>query len=259
MNEEKNIILDSLKDFFTLKMFKFSILPFILSIVILYMFFFWLIGIGLDGITADIQTTQTTIEDGVAHTQSESFKFEGSSILNFLMTYILKSWIASFLVYIIGAFAAIYASVFVAIIIIGFLTPFILKEVQLRHYRDIALSNSSNLLPTLISTLKYLAVMIALFILLIPLYFIPFLNMIAINIPLYYFFHKMLLLDVSSTICTSDEAKKIAFFSKNTLMIKTLMLYLISLIPFSIFFTSVLFVIYLGHTYFLEVKKIRVA
>lgn len=258
MNNEKNIILLSIKDLFSAKMLKFSILPFILSIIVLYALFFWLIGVGLDGIITNIETTQTTMQNGVLDTQSQSFTFEGSSIINFLVNYTLKSWIASFLIYIIGAFAAIYASVFVAVIIIGFLTPYILKELHLRHYNEITLSDGSNIIFTLFSTLKYLTIMIGLFILLIPFYFIPFLNIVAINLPLYYFFHKMLLLDVSSTICTNEEAKKIEFFNKNSLRVKTLVLYLISLIPFGIFFTSVLFIIYLGHTYFLEVKKLRV-
>jgi len=99
--------------------------------------------------------------------------------------------------------------------------------------------------------------MVLLFFLLIPFYFVPLLNIVAINIPLYYFFHKMLTFDVSSTICTKDEAKHISFFNKNNIRLKTLLLYLISLVPFAIFFGAIFFVIYLGHTYFLETKKIR--
>ncbi len=101
--------------------------------------------------------------------------------------------------------------------------------------------------------------MILLFILLIPFYFIPLVNIVAINIPLYYFFHKMLTFDVSSSICTKEEAKQIAFFNAKNLRVKTALLYLLSLVPFAIFFGAIFFIIYLGHTYFLEVKKIRVS
>ncbi|MCW8837888.1 MAG: hypothetical protein OQK11_04210, partial [Thiovulaceae bacterium] len=56
---------------------------------------------------------------------------------------------------------------------------------------------------------------------------------------------------------TKNEALEIAFKNKNKLRIKTLLLYLLSLIPFMIFFTTVFFVIYLGHTYFIETRKLR--
>ena len=95
------------------------------------------------------------------------------------------------------------------------------------------------------------------FIVFVPLYFIPLVNIVVFNFPLYYFFHKMITYDVSSTICTKDEAMKIKFFHATTLRLKTLALYLISLIPFVIFFAAVFFVIYLGHSYFLETKKLR--
>jgi len=54
-----------------------------------------------------------------------------------------------------------------------------------------------------------------------------------------------------------EEAKQIKYFNATTLRLKTLGLYLISLIPFVIFFAPVFYVIYLGHSYFLEVRKMR--
>ena len=125
------------------------------------------------------------------------------------------------------------------------------------HYRDIELIGHSNLISSILLTLKWLAVIIMLYFLLIPFYFIPLLNIIAFNFPLYYFFHNMLTHDISTNICTKEEDKQIRFFAKNELRIKTLLLYLISLIPFAIFFGAVFYVIYLGHTYFKEVKKLR--
>jgi hypothetical protein len=67
----------------------------------------------------------------------------------------------------------------------------------------------------------------------------------------------MITYDISSNIATAEEDKQIKFFSKNKLRVKTILLYLISLIPFTIFFGAIFYVIYLGHTYFQEVKKLR--
>lgn len=255
---EKNIVLLSIKDFLTPKMLKFAILPFIISLVVMYILFLIIAGIGIEQLgTLQVYSSQTTVQNGVPHTESLSAVLEDSAIIKFLMSYTITSWLATFLIYAIGGFLTIYISIFVAVIIIGFLTPFILRELQARHYKDTKMIGYGNLLYFVFLVIKWTLAMLALFILLIPFYFIPLLNIVALNIPLYYFFHKMLTLDVSSSICTTEEEKQINFFNANKLRMKTLALYLLSLIPFAVFFGAIFFVIYLGHTYFVEVKKIR--
>ncbi len=258
MSREIDILLLSLKDFFTFKMLKFAILPIIITLFIMYLLFFIGAGIGLEHLgSMEVQSTQTTIENGIPHTESFSAQLEGSAIIQFLMSYAITSWIATFLVYAIGGFLVIYASIFIAVIIIGFLTPYILKEVQIRHYKDVEMLGDSNIISGLFLLFKSTIIMLLLFILFIPFYFIPLINIIAFNLPLYYFFHKMMTFDIASNICTNEEDKKIRFFSKTSLRVKTFILYLISLVPFAIFFGAIFYVIYLGHTYFAEVKKLR--
>ncbi|MGE4396461.1 MAG: EI24 domain-containing protein [Sulfurimonas sp.] len=255
---EKEILFQSIKDFLTPKMLKYALLPFVISLIVMYIIFFVVAGMGVEQLgSMHVESSQTTIQDGIPHTQNIEAELEGSAIIKFLMSYTITSWLATFLIYVVGGFLTIYLSVFVAVIIIGFLTPLILKELRLRHYTEVDLIGHSNPLSAIFLAVKYFAVMVLLFFLLIPFYFVPLLNIVAINIPLYYFFHKMLTFDVSSTICTKDEAKQIAFFNKSNIRLKTLLLYLISLVPFAIFFGAIFFVIYLGHTYFLETKKIR--
>ena len=258
MMSEKDILVLSIKDFFTSKMLKYSILPFIITMLIMYILFFTLAGIGLESLgSMDVQTTETTIQNGVPHTDSFSAQLEGLSIIQFLMSYTITSWIATFLVYAIGGFFILYASIFIAVIVIGFLTPYVLKELRNRHYSDIELIGHSSLLGSIFLVIKWAFTMLLLFFLLIPFYFIPLLNIIAFNIPLYYFFHKMMIFDVSSNIATQEEDKKIRYFSSNKLRAKTLVLYLVSLVPFAIFFGAIFYIIYLGHTYFLEIRKVR--
>ena len=258
MNKETNILQLSLKDFFTKKMLKFSLLPLVFTLVFMYILFFTFAGIGLESLgTMDVQSTQTTIQDGVPHTDSFSAQLEGTAIIQFLMSYAITSWIASFLVYAVGGFLVLYLSIFVAVIVVGFLTPYILKEIQIRHYMDVEMLGHSNVLSGIFLILKSAFVMLLLFFLLIPFYFIPFVNIIAFNLPLYYFFHKMMIFDISSNICTKEEHKQIKYFNKNMLRTKTLVLYMVSLIPFAIFFGAIFYVIYLGHTYFVEVRKVR--
>ena len=258
MNEEKSVLTRSIRDLLTKKMLAYSIMPFIISVIILYILFFIVAGMGMDQFTTmDIQSTQTTIQNGIPHTESFQETLAGTGIMKFLMSSALTSWIASFFIYTIGGLFVLYISIFVAVLVIGFLTHTILKELQQRHYRDVEMIGYSNGVESLFLTLKWSIVMFLLFLVLTPLYFIPLVNIIAFNFPLYYFFHKMLTYDVSSAICTKEEAKKISFFHASTLRLKTLGLYMLSMIPFVVFFASVFYVIYLGHTYFIETKKLR--
>lgn len=257
MNEQ-NLFIKSIKDFLTPKMLKFSLLPIVVTIVLMYILFFVLAGIGAEHMgEMHIQAEQTTMQNGVPHTESLDAYLEGTALIQFLMSYAATAWIATFLIYAIGGFLTLYASIFIAILVIGFLTPYVLKELQKRHYQDVELIGYSNIATALLSTIKWAAIMLGLFILLIPFYFIPLINIVAFNFPLYYFFHKMLNYDISTNMNTKDEALEISFKNKSRLRIKTLLLYLLSLVPFVVFFTTVFFVIYLGHTYFLETRKLR--
>jgi len=241
MNDETSILSKSIKDLFTKKMLMYSIMPFVISMIILYILFFIVAGLGVDQLTTmDVQTTQTTIQNGIPHTESFQATLAGTGIMKFLMSSALTSWIATFLIYTIGGLMTLYASIFVALLVIGFLTHAILQEIHYRHYQDVAMIGHSNAIEGIFLTLKWMLVMIVLFFVFIPLYFIPIINIIAFNFPLYYFFHKMMTYDVSSVICTKEEAMKIKFFNANTLRLKTLGLYLVSLIPLSYFRIGVL-------------------
>jgi len=258
MDDETSILSKSIKDLFTSKMLQYSLLPFVLSMIILYTLFFIVAGMGIDQFTTlDINSTQTTIQNGIPHTDTFTATLQGTAIIKFLMSSALTSWIATFLVYTIGSFITLYFSIFVALLVIGFLTHAILKEIQIRHYEDVEMIGYSNPVEGIFLTLKWVLIMMVLFIVFVPLYFIPIINVVAFNFPLYYFFHKMMTYDVSSSICTKEEAMKISYFHGSTLRLKTLGLYLLSLIPFVIFFASVFYVIYLGHSYFIEVRKLR--
>lgn len=258
MNNRQNLLLLSTKDFLSTRMLKYSLAPFIISMIILYILFFMLAGIGLDSLgTLDVASTQMTMQNGVPHTESLNAQLQGSAIIQFLMGYAVTSWLASFLVYTIGSFLTLYVSIFVAILVVGFLTPFVLKELQKMHYQDVAMVGYSNIIEGTLLMLKWAFVMLLLFFVFIPLYFIPVINIIAFNFPLYYFFHKAITFDVASSICSREENKEIKYYNGNALRVKTLFLYLVSLIPFAVFFGAIFYVIYLGHTYFIEVKKIR--
>ncbi|RUM63860.1 MAG: hypothetical protein DSZ04_03890 [Sulfurimonas sp.] len=258
MNSENSTLALALKDLFTGTMIKYSLLPFIFSMLILYVLFFVIAGIGLDSLgSMEISSTETSMVNGVQNTDTFQATLQGTTLVKWLMSSAITSWFATFLVYTIGSFLTLYFSIFLALIVVGFLTPTILRELQLRHYSDVEMIGHSNITEALFLTVKWALIMFIMLILFLPLYFIPIVNIVAFNLPLYYFFHKIMTYDVGSTICTKEENMKIKFFHATTLHLKTLGLYLLSLIPLVVFFASVFYIIYLGHSYFLEVRKMR--
>ncbi len=258
ITKNSNLLLLSFRDFLTPKMLKYALMPFIITIVALYLIFFVMAGIGLEQLgTLSIQSSQTTMHNGITNSETTSALLQGSSIIQFLMAHAITSWIVSFFIYTIGSFFILYVSIFVAILVIGFLTGPVLRELQQRHYPDIAMLGDSNIVEGVFNMIKWALIMLLLFLVLIPLYFIPLVNIVALNFPLYYFFHKAITYDIASTICTKEEDKRIKYFNANAIRMKTLAIYLVSLIPFTIFFGAIFYVIYLGHTYFAEAKKIR--
>ncbi|MEA3372604.1 MAG: EI24 domain-containing protein [Campylobacterota bacterium] len=260
MTPQRNLLILSIRDFFTPPILKLAIFPFIITMVLLYGLFFILADIGLDQLenaSVQIEQSQTTMRDGHPHTETVSADLAGSGILKFLLQYSITSWLVSFLIYTVGSFFILLLSVVIALAVIGFLTPPILRVIQQRHYPEIELVGYGHFGTIAWQFVKSFFIMLGLLFLLLPFYFIPILNIVALNLPFYYFFHKLMVFDVASTITTKEEYALIHVKSANSVRIKTFMLYLVSLIPFAILFATAFYVIYLGHTFLSETQKLR--
>ncbi len=259
--QERSLLHVSIKDFFSKEILKLAIFPFILTILVMYSLFFVAADFGLDQLSqtqVQIHQSETTLNpDGTSHTQELNQMFSGSSVMTFLLKYSFTSWLISFLVYTVGSFIMMYFSVAIGLFVIGFLTPWILPIIRDRHYSDIAIEGFGTIPEVTWFFIKTLFIMLAIMIILIPFYFIPILNLVAINLPFYYFFHRLLNFDVGSTICKKEDYKKIMFYEGNSIRLKTFLMFLATMIPFVAIFTMVFFVVYLGHVYFYELKQMR--
>lgn len=258
--KEITIFNKSINDYLTKEMLTLLIYPLIGSAIILYLTFFSIAGMGLDALeNAQVQIEQheTQIENGVINEEHTTENYTGNGILDFLLKYTVTSWIVSFLVYTVGALAIGYLSIFISLIIIGFLTPKILAIIHKRHYSDLEINTNFSILDGIGKIIKTAFVMILLLIAMIPFYFIPFINILAINLPFYYFFHKMLHYDISSTLTSKEEFGQIYYPDRLPMRLRTLFLYSISLLPFVAFFISIFYIIYLGHVYFIKLQEIK--
>lgn len=259
---EFTIFSRSIQDFFTKEMIKLALYPFVITIIIFYALFFTAADFGLNALqdsSIHIEQSQTQIINGVQEQTSIEETYEGgNAIIEFLLKNSITSWLIGFVIYTVGGIAVMMLSVFIAIFIIGFLTPTILSILIKRHYPQIELNDETNWLEIVWTPIKHTFVMLALFILFIPLYFIPFLNIIAFNLPFYYFFHKLLTFDVTSTIKMQPrEYYQLKAQESNQIRLRTLLLYFISMVPFIALFAAVFFIIYLGRGYMESLVNLR--
>jgi len=249
----------SIKDYFSKDIIKLILFPLFGSLIVLYFLFFSFASGELDNLeqtTIKIQTHQTMVENGQIVEESTNQTYTGSGILDFLLSYSITSSIVSFFVYTLGLFAIGYLSIFISLIIIGFLSPRILSIIHKKHYPNLQLEEGFDTTFTGISKLiKTFLMMCLLIIILTPLYFIPFINIIAINLPFYYFFHKMLNYDVGANLMGIERFKRVYYINKSSLRARTLLLYIISLIPFIAFFIATFYIIFIGHSYYDMLEK----
>ena len=241
----------SIQDFFTKKMLTYALAPFFFTLIVIYSIFFSAASATLDSMEQNIQIekTSTTVENGIPHTETSTEVYSGdNAFLRFLMEYSLTSWLVSFFVFTIGGMMMFVVAIFSAVLIIGFLTPMIIKELQQRHYPEVSIDGHGNAFTALFHSIKYVFVTLFLLIAFIPLYFIPLVNIVAFNLPFYYLFHKFYLLDVGTTVLVKEEYKQMMYFKGNKIRVTTVILYALSLIPFAALITPVFNVIVLGHT-----------
>lgn len=255
MNEIE-IILKSVKDFFTSSMLKIALVPLIITMIILYMMFFAAADFGITSLQ-EIAAASQNGEEIVIDENAPFYFVWMTYFIVFLFKYSFTSWIAGFLLYTIGTVIVLQASVIFTIIIIGFLTPMILGILHKKYYSHLPLNGYGTITSSIWVLLKSAFMMILLFVLLIPVYFVPVLNIIALALPLYYFFHKLLNFDVSSTILNKEQYKIIYEKEGNNFRLRTLFLYFISMIPFATLFTAVYYIIYLGHAYFIKLDELK--
>ncbi len=256
--EEIKLLKTSINDYLTKDILKILLYPLIGSIIVLYIAFFTLADMGLETLEQsrlEINQQHTVVENGVENTETSHESYTGSSILDFLLKHTITSWIVSFLVYTIGLFAIGYISIFLSLLIIGLLTPRILSIIHKRHYSHLSVNGYGTLFNGLAKLFMSAVVMVILFLLLIPFYFIPLINIVAINLPFFYFFHKMLHFDVGSTILSKERFSMIYYKNRYPMRYRSLFLYVISLVPFAAFFISAFYIVYLGHAYFIQMEK----
>lgn len=220
----------SLRDFFTLKFLKYSFVPFIVR-------FIFLGALAFFGFSFLLEYFNTLFGDG-------------NGFLAWLYSFAIVHFLVGVLSFLLTSFIFIFASVFLAIFITSFLTPYIAKEINDKYYHH-EVKNKISSFKIFFCMLWILIKFLGLFILATLLLFIPFINLFVYYVAIYYLFHKLLILDVASSVFDKGEFKNFnSRLSPLEFKFSTLCFYIISSVPFLGILLQVFFVIFLTHLFY---------
>ncbi|MCR8679195.1 MULTISPECIES: EI24 domain-containing protein [Campylobacter] len=226
-----SVIKRSFADFLSLRFILLSILPLAVSLASL---------IGLVVLFGD------DIFAAFAKPQIQTYA-SGDGFIAWLISLSLVQFIITSSFYVISIFLAIILSVAIAAVITGFLTPYIVKFINQKYYNYNTTPEPSNIRVLNLIFITFIK-FILIFLICIPLLFIPVINLFILNLPFFYLFYRLMLIDVASN--TSDrlifevdlqKGGGVKFFSASVIF------YIITLIPFVGLFSQIFFVIFLSH------------
>ncbi|HIC3494527.1 TPA: EI24 domain-containing protein [Campylobacter coli] len=229
----------AIKDFFTLQFLKFALIPLVFSFILM-------VFLAVFGFSALLNYFNSLFSVG-----EDSF-WAWFYTLHFVQILIT---IISFL---FSGFIVVFASVFLALFITSFLTPFIAKEINQKyyHYDNI---NEVSTLKTIFEIFKIFLKFIGIFLLCTLALFLPFINLFVYYLAFYYLFHKLLMLDITSSVLDKENFKIFnAQASTFEFKFSTLCFYLLSSIPLLGIFLQVFFVIFLTHLAYQRILKLEV-
>ncbi|EFN2762637.1 hypothetical protein HKW35_000706 [Campylobacter coli] len=228
----------AIKDFLSLKFLKFALIPLIFSLVLM-------LFLGVLGFSALLDYFNSLFRVG-----EDSFWawFYALHFVQILITLISVLF---------SGFVIIFASVFLALFITSFLTPLIVKQINNKYYHH-EVQNISNMY-IIFEIFKIFLKFIGIFLLCTLALFLPFINLFVYYLAFYYLFHKLLMLDVTSSVLDKENFKIFnAQASTFEFKFSTLCFYLLSSIPLLGIFLQVFFVIFLTHLAYQRILKLEV-
>ena len=157
----------------------------------------WLVFGGLESLSVIITQWAQNFESSL----------EKNWLVSLLSLVVVAKTLMMILFFVSSAMVTYYLFLMVYSIIVGFFAGYFIKEIAQKYYPHTTLKGIP--LPSYIwLLLKFVAITILLFILFSPLLFVPLLNFMFL-IPVFYLFHKLLVLEVSSVVCSRKEYQEL--------------------------------------------------
>ncbi|AJC91989.1 putative membrane protein (EI24 domain) [Campylobacter subantarcticus LMG 24377] len=230
-----NIFYLSLQDFLSKPFLKFSILPFLLSLLVLALLVFYTYDVFFSYIDSALS----------------------GSFMAWFFSFSIVQFSLAFLSAIGGFFIVVFASVFLTMLIISFLTPYIVKKINQKYYNHL-IKKEVHFLEVLLKSFKFLFIFCLLLAVATFLLIIPFVSIVIYYAVFYYLFHKLLLLDVLSNVL--DQSSFDSFYKNSSPLyfkISTLVFFTLSSIPLFGLFLQVFYVIFLTHLSYQKILNLK--
>lgn len=173
--------------------------------------------------------------------------------LEVILAYSFVQWIAITLFYLLGGVLALLVSVIIAVVVIGFFTPWLVKFVQKRHYANSRLSGGLSTAIVVKEAVGIFGKFLGLLALSLVLLALPLVNIIALHVPFFYLFYRILMLDVGSVMLDFEAYETFKKTHQKPTILASVFCFILSLIPFVGLFLQPLFVLYFAHYVFQKV------
>lgn len=228
----------ALKDFLSIKFLKYAFIPLLFS----FLFVSILVIFGFSFLFNYFNTL---------------FSIDENSFWAWLYAFHFIQIIIAIISILFSSLVIIFASVFLALFITSFLTPFIVKEINSKYYHY-EIKNEISFIKIIFEFLKIFLKFIAFFMLCTLFLFLPFINLFIYYLVFYYLFHKLLMLDVTSSVLDRENFNFFQNkFSPLEFKFSTLCFYLLSTLPLLGIFLQVFFIIFLTHLSYQRILKLQ--
>lgn len=245
---KKDSVVSSLDDFFSPKIIFITFVSFLITIVIITSLLFLAFG--------NASSLKELAPEVFAwFTEVVMSKIEARPMLSFVLEHETVMMIFRFVMYF--GFGIVVYFVFLTIygVVVGFFASIIVKYVQKKHYPKVKIEGIG-IISTAFFYVKTILIALVLLVLLSPSYIIPGLNFL-IFVPIFYFFHKTLVFDVSSVVNTGKEYKKIKKVNWGELKARTGLCFALTFIPIIGIIIYPYYVICISHYILKETTELR--
>ncbi len=226
-------------------------IPFLASMILVSSLGYGLFGVFL---LSDTVTTHPMVVE-FTNWSSEAEQVLGSiPVVGALLLWVITA-VFAVVVGILGILLGSYLIVLFAMIITGFMTDSLVKAVHDKHYPDIEYHGHGSFGSMLGKMLKFGVVLFLLFILTVPMLFIPLINIVWFWLLGFLFFRYVLVLDVGQVILSETQFQAVKGMTVWPPTLILALFFLLSTFPVLGFFAPVLGVIALAHYYFDYLSK----
>jgi hypothetical protein len=245
---KNDIVLQAFDDFFSPKVIVLSIVSLLITFAMFVVIFYF--AFEYVGEWKEIIPTVFNDKIEAIYKTIESYPW-----LAFLLEHKIVMLLVRYLLYFSVGFLFYYLFFALYSFVISFFNGYFIGHIQKKYYEDVSLTGIG-IGRTVFFYIKTIIVTITLFLILSPTYIIPALNLL-IFIPIYYFFHKTIVFDVSSVINTVSEYKKIKKVNWSELKAHTGYCFLLTLIPVVGILLYPYYVLYIGHYILQETRELH--